>query len=253
MKILCCHAWLFLLVSVTAVAEQTECVKVLISADSDYAPLHWYDGNHLRGASIDIAVSALQAINVPYEVRYTGPFHRVLDAARSGEIDMVTSLKDSAERREYLRFVPVPLFSNPIAVFVGKERRFAYNGWADLIGKKGGLTRGNQFGNGFDEFIAKRLTVEEEQKAYMNFKKIELGRLDYLITGYYSGLLYLRQSGQADRFVALQPFVTSSDNLLAMSKRSPCMKYLPALENQLNNMRQKGQLKQILDKYVGGL
>jgi hypothetical protein len=32
---------------------------------------------------------------VPYEVRYAGPFHRVLEAARSGEVDLLASLKDS--------------------------------------------------------------------------------------------------------------------------------------------------------------
>ena len=90
-------------------------------------------------------------------------------------------------------------------------------------------------------------------KAYMNFKKIELGRLDYLITGYYTGLTYLRQSGQADRFIALRPFVADSDNLIAISKRSPCLKYLPALEAELNSMQQKGMLKQILDKSLGDL
>ncbi len=250
MKALLCGALVLLSASAGASAQQRECTKVVISADSDYAPLQWYDGKNLRGASIDIAVAALQAINVPFEVRFVGPFYRVLEEAKSGEIDMVASLKENPERREYLSFVPVPLFANPIAVFVAKDKRFAYAGWNDLIGKKGGVTRGNQFGDGFDAFLAKNLKIEEEQKAYMNFKKIELGRLDYLITGYYSGLIYLRQSGQEDRFMALRPYVAQSDNLIAISKRSPCLKYLPALEQQLNNMRQKGQFKQILDKHL---
>ncbi|EJL94382.1 periplasmic component of amino acid ABC-type transporter/signal transduction system [Herbaspirillum sp. CF444] len=238
------------LVPLAAFSQEKECSKVVISADSDYAPLHWYDGKHLTGASIEIATTALSTLGIPYEVRYVGPFHRVLKSAREGEIDMISSLKDTPERREYLSYTNVPLFSNPIAIFVAKDRNFHYAGWNDLIGKKGGVTLGNQFGNGFDEFLRKNLDVTSEQKAYMNFKKLELRRIDYLITGYYSGLIYLAESGQTDKFVALKPYVSESDNFIAISQASPCVKYLKSLNQQLDGMRREGKLKSILDKHI---
>jgi len=238
------------LVPLGALAQEKECRKVVISADSDYAPLQWYDGKHLTGASIEIATIALAALGVPYEVRYVGPFHRVLKSAQQGEIDMISSLKDTPERREYLTYTNVALFANPIAVFVAKGRSFSYAGWNDLIGKRGGVTLGNQFGNGFDEFLRGNLQVEAEQKTYMNFKKLELRRIDYLITGYYPGLAYLATSGQSDSFVALKPYVSESDNFIAMRTSSPCIKHLKALNLQLENMRREGKLQLILDKYI---
>ncbi|WP_034301884.1 ABC transporter substrate-binding protein [Herbaspirillum sp. RV1423] len=236
-----------------AFSQEKECRKIVISADSDYMPLQWYDGKHLTGASIEIATTALSALGAPYEVRYVGPFHRVLRSAQQGEIDMISSLKDTPERREYLTFTSIALFSNPIAVFVAKDRNFSYSGWNDLIGKKGGVTLGNQFGNGFDEFLRKNLQVESEQKAYMNFKKLELRRIDYLITGYYSGLAYLTASGQNDKFIALKPYVSESDNFIAMTKSSPCTKYLKSLNLELDNMRREGKLKLILEKYIASM
>ncbi|MFL9877009.1 transporter substrate-binding domain-containing protein [Herbaspirillum rhizosphaerae] len=241
---------LLALIPLAASSQEKECRKVVISADSDYAPLQWYDGKHLTGASIEIVTTALGALNVPYEIRYVGPFHRVLKSAQEGEIDMISSLKDTPERREYLTYTNVALFSNPIAVFVARDKKFSYSGWNDLIGKKGGVTLGNQFGNGFDEFLRKNLQVEAEQKTYMNFKKLELRRIDYLITGYYSGLVYLTTSGQNDRFVALKPYVSESDNFIAITKSSPCITHLKALNLQLENMRREGKLKSILDKHM---
>ena len=233
-----------------ALAQEKECTKIVISADSDYGPLHWYDGTKLTGVSIDIATTALKVMHVPYELRYMGPFQRVLEGAKSGEVDMITSLKDTPERREYLAFSKVALFSNPVAVFVARSRPFNYTRWSDLIGKKGGIAIGNRFGDGFDDYMNKNLQIEWEQKTYMNFKKIELGRIDYLITGYYSGLGILKQSGQLDKFIALKPFITESDNLIAISKRSPCLKYLQALDNQLAIMRENGELKTILERDI---
>ena len=234
----------------TVWAQQKECNKIVISADSEYVPLHWYDGKKLTGASIEIATTMLSALHIRYEVRYVGPFFRVLEAAKTGEVDMVTSLKDTEERRDYLAFTSVPLFSNPIVVFAAKNRNFKYSDWQDLIGKKGGVTQGNKFGNGFDEFLKKRLTVEVEAKTYMNFKKLELGRIDYLITGYYNGLANLIATGDTGTIEVLKPTIAESDNFIALSKNSPCLKYLKSINQQLESMREDGKLKLILEKHI---
>lgn len=243
-------AMVLALLPCAALAQPKQCSKMIISADSDYAPLHWYDGQKLTGASIDIATTALSNLGIPFEVRYSGPFQRVLQGARNGEIDMISSLKDTPQRREYLAFAATPLFSNPIAVFIPKERQFSYSNWHDLIGKKGGITLGNQFGGGFDEFLASNLKIEVAQKSYMNFKKAEMGQLDYVITGYYSGMIYLAQADLANNFVALKPFVSETDNLIAISKLSPCIKHLPRLNEELESMRKKGTLAAILNRHI---
>lgn len=247
-------AMLAVLAAVTALSapltvHAAECSKVVISADSDYAPLHWYDGKRLTGASIEIATRALSALNIPYEVRYVGPFHRVLKEAESGQVAMVSSLKNTPERQSYLAFASVPLFSNPIAVFVARDKRFAYGGWKDLIGKRGAITLGNQFGGGFDEFLRDNLIIETAQKFYMNFSKLDSGRIDYLITGYYNGVIYLNQNGLADRFMPLRPFVSESDNYIAMSRASPCVKLLPRINAQLEAMQKSGELRAVLQSF----
>ena len=243
-------AGLLAAVVVATAAQGAECTKVVISADSDYAPLHWYDGKRLTGASIEIASRALTALEIPFEVRYVGPFHRVLKEAQSGEVAMVASLKNTPERQQYLAFTSTPLFSNPIAVFVARDRRFSYAGWKDLIGKYGAITMGNQFGDGFDDFMRDNLKVEQAQKVYMNFSKLDAGSIDYLITGYYSGMIYLNQTRQSDRFVALKPYINETKNFIALSKANPCVKYLPRINAQLESMQSRGELQAILERYT---
>ena len=193
---------------------------------------------------------ALSALEIPFEVRYVGPFHRVLKEAEAGTVALVSSLKITPERQQYLAYTSVPLFSNPIAVFVARNRGFAYSGWQDLVGKRGAITLGNQFGGGFDEFMRDHLKVESAQKVYMNFSKLDAGSIDYLVTGYYSGLIYLNQSGQADRFMPLRPYVTETDNFIALSKASPCVKHLARLNAQLEAMQKRGELRAVLQRYA---
>ncbi|HZG18391.1 MAG TPA: transporter substrate-binding domain-containing protein [Herbaspirillum sp.] len=241
------------LTAVPLAVQAADCKKVVVSADSDYAPLHWYDGKRLTGASIEIATRALAALDIPYEVRYVGPFHRVLKEAESGEVALISSLKMTPERQQYLAYATVPLFRNPIAVFVARDRRFSYAGWKDLIGKRGAITLGNQFGGGFDEFMRDNLIIETAQKVYMNFTKLDSGRIDYLITGYYSGMIYLNQTGQGGNFLPLRPFVSETDNFIAMSKASPCVKYLPRINAQLEAMQKRGELRAVLQSFESDL
>ncbi|MBV6321641.1 transporter substrate-binding domain-containing protein [Duganella violaceipulchra] len=75
-----------------------DCPKVVVSADPDYPPLHWYDGKELRGPSIELATRILADLKIPYEVRYVGPWKRVLANASVGKIDLVATLKIQPER-----------------------------------------------------------------------------------------------------------------------------------------------------------
>nr|WP_183380322.1 MULTISPECIES: transporter substrate-binding domain-containing protein [unclassified Herbaspirillum] len=231
-------------------AQSRECDKIVITDDSDYGPIHWYDGSKLMGASIDIVTTALKAIQAPYVIRYVGPMQRVLQAGKDGEVDIIASLRPTPERLRYLEFSKVQMFNNFPTVFVAKGREFRYSGWNDLVGKKGGITAGNQFGGDFDDFMKKNLNVEIAQKTYINFKKLELGRLDYVISGYFSGMGYLLRAEQQDKFVALTPPLVNNPSTLAFSKRSPCLKYLKLLDVELGKMRDRDQFREILNKNV---
>jgi polar amino acid transport system substrate-binding protein len=52
----------------------------------------------LHGVSIAIAKRVLDDLKIPYEVRYLGPFPRVMVAAERGDIDVVATLKKTPER-----------------------------------------------------------------------------------------------------------------------------------------------------------
>jgi len=233
-----------------AVAQQRECSQIIVTDDSDYSPLHWYDGKSLNGASIEIATTALKAIQAPFLVRFVGPLERVLQAGKDGDVDLIASLRPTPERMKYLEFNKAPVFANPPTLYVAKGHEFIYSGWNDLIGRRGGMTAGNQFGGGFDDFMKKNLTIEVAQKTYMNFKKLELGRIDYFIAGYYNAEGYLLKSRQQSKFVALKPAVANTFSTIAFSKRSPCLKYQQALDTQIGIMRDQGVLDEILERNI---
>ncbi|MBI3349240.1 MAG: transporter substrate-binding domain-containing protein [Burkholderiales bacterium] len=219
------RCWLVmgLLAASGAALAQVQCTKVVVTADPEYPPYAWYDGQTLRGASVDVVLAVLQAMKLPYELRYVGPFVRVLQNARLGDVDIVTELKRNAERESYLVFTDTAIFTNPSSVFVRAGHKLQFSKREDLRGLRGGATHGTRFGDGLDEYIEANLNVETGPGIKENFLKLDAGRIDYFISPHYPALSHLISSGTEARYMALRPFVAEALNYVGWSRRSPCL------------------------------
>lgn len=222
-----------LLAACGATGAQGLCSKVIVTADPEYPPYAWYDGQTLRGASVDVVLAVLQAIKLPHELRYVGPFVRVLQNARVGEVDIVTELKRNTEREDYLAFTDTPIFTNPSSVFVRAGQNLKFSKREDLRGLRGGVTHGTRFGDGLDEYIEANLTVEAGPGIKENFLKLDIGRIDYFISPHYPALAHLISSGTEGRYQALKPFAAEALNYVGWSRRSPCLARLPEFDAML--------------------
>ncbi len=222
------------------------CERVIVSADPEFPPFAWYDGQILRGASVDIAIQVLDRLRLPYEIRYVGPFPRVLQAARDGTIDLITELKNTPERMDYLAFPSTPIFVNPVAVFTRHDSNLVYRNWEDLIGRRGAITLANKFGGGFDEFLERELTIERPPRIELGFAMLAQQRIDYFVTSYYPGLGYMIDSGREAEFVARQPYVTASDNFIGLSRASPCIARLNDIDRVLAELVESGEVQRIV-------
>jgi polar amino acid transport system substrate-binding protein len=233
---------------VATLDANAQCNRLVLTADPAYPPMHWYDGETLQGASIEIAKRVLDDLKIPYEVRFVGPFPRVIALAERGEVDMVASLKKTPEREGFLLYPRTPALSNPVAVFASRERPFEFKERSDLIGLKGGITRGNQFGDGLDDYIREKLTVEDANNPEHNFSKLGLGRIDYFVTGFYTGMAYLLKRGDEDRFVAKTPYLADTPNYIALTRRGHCADKLELINARLTVLKKSGVLDELIRK-----
>lgn len=225
---------------------RADCQRVVLTADPGYPPLHWYDGHALRGASIEIAKRVLSDLGIPYEVRYVGPLARVMAMAQHGDVDMVTTLKKTPEREAFLLYPKTAAMANPVAVFAMRNHEFEFREWRDLVGLKGGITRGNLFGGGFDDYLRQKLTSEEAPTVEINFKKLSLGRLDYVVTGYYTGMAHLLQRGDEERFMALTPFVADAPNFITLTRNGRCADKLAQIDAHLAVLKKGGVVDDLI-------
>ena len=229
------RVWLTIcgLAASAAVTAQAVCTRVVVTADPEYPPYAWYDGQTLRGASVDVVLAVLQAIKLPYELRYVGPFVRVLQTARVGDVDIITELKRNADREEYLAYADTPIFTNPSSVFVRAGQNLKFTKREDLRGLRGGVTHGTRFGDGLDAYIQANLSVEAGPGIKENFLKLDAKRIDYFISPHYPALAHLITSGSEPRYRVLKPPIAEALNYVGWSRRSACLSRLPEFDAML--------------------
>ena len=213
-----------------------QCKKVVVSADPEFPPYAWYDGKTLRGASVDVVLTVLQAMKLPYELRYAGPFARLLRFAETGEVDIIAELKRNAEREAYLDFSETAIFSNPTSVFVRNgDVIHGFKGREGLRKLHGGVTRASRFGEGLDEYIRESLDVEEGPGIQENFLKLKARRIDYFISPHYPAMTHLITTGQEHQFTVLKPFVAVAPVFVGWSKKSACIGRLAEFDSRLKH------------------
>jgi polar amino acid transport system substrate-binding protein len=235
-----------LLLAGAMLGAQAQCTRLVLAADPDYPPLHWYDGKAMHGASIAIAKRVLDDLKIPYEVRYLGPFPRVMAAAERGDIDMIATLKKTPEREAFLLYPKTTALANPVSVFTARARPIAFMSRSDLVGLKGGITRGNRFGDGFDDYLQQHLDIEVANSPENNFSKLGAGRLDYFITGFYTGMAYLLKRGDEDHFAALSPYLVDTPNYVVLTRKGRCADKLDAIDRRLAQLKKSGELDKLV-------
>jgi polar amino acid transport system substrate-binding protein len=225
-----------------------ECTRLVFSAHPDYPPYHWREGDRIAGASVALTGQILDAMGIAWEARYVGPWLRVLKTAEVGEIDLVVSLKPTPERAAFLAFSEAPSFPNPMALFVPRDRPLRFERFDDLVGKRGGKSAGDRFGDEFDQFAAAHLQIEEADGLGVNFQKLAAGRIDYVVTGLYTGRAQLATMSLSERLVALPRRVNEGHVHHGFAKNGRCLGIMAEFDRRLARIARTPLPRELLER-----
>lgn len=226
-----------------------ECRTVVYSTNPQYPPYDWSVGTEgFDGASIELLKMSMPPGIALKAAVY--PWKRSMYLAEQGEIDLLVSLRITPERSGYLTFTSHRAFPNPIVVFVRKDKKIRFKSWKDLKNLKGGISAGDTFGGGFDEYWRAELTMEDAPTMRENFRKLDSGRIDYFVTSYYVGAAYLAKNPPEHEIASLSPAITTLDIHFGFSKRSPCAALVDSVSKRLTELDAAGIPEKLLNKYL---
>ncbi len=205
-----------------ALARQA-CTALTITGHPSYPPVAWAAQGKIVGAAPTLVSAIATRLRVKHVVsKDFGSWEAAQDATRKGEADVIFGIYKNDARAEYLDYVEPPFMTDPVAIVARKGEGFALAEWSDLKGRKGVTNAGESFGDKFDAYMAKELTVARADGVDKAFAALLAHRADYMIIGLYPGRNEARRLGLAGKVAFLPKALLSSAMYVAFSKRSKC-------------------------------
>lgn len=212
-----------------------------------YPPYDWgILSSEYSGAGIE-----LLKLVIPKEYKLVPkviPWARAQNDAKLGNIDLLVNLRITPERETYLDFTTYRAFPNPIAIFVRKDSKIKFDKWDDLKAYTGGVSLGDTFGEGFDEYWPKELKVQVAKNMDENFNKLMARRIDYFVTGYYSGRAYILANNLDSDIKTFEKFISNQDIYFGFSKKSNFKSLIPYISKRLEELDKNGTTDKLLQE-----
>ena len=202
--------------------EQT-CTKLVITGHPSYPPVAWAEQDKIVGVAPQLVSGIAAKLGVTDVVsKDFGSWEGAQDAVRNGEADVIFGIYKNDERAGYLDFIEPAFMADPVAIVVRKGEHLAFSAWSDLEGSRGVTNVGESYGDVFDDFMAKNLTVARAAGVDKTFAALLSDEADYMIIGLYPGRDEAKRLGFADSITFLPKALLSSPMYVAFSKKSSC-------------------------------
>jgi polar amino acid transport system substrate-binding protein len=205
-------------------ANAQTCQKIVATGNPEYSPYLWRDPEDetkLIGANADLIQLLAKEIGIPIEVRYTGPWSRVQELARAGRVDLIAGAFFNNARLDYMDYFHPAFRGTRTVIWTNPTNTFNYRKWSDLRDRKGLTVVNNSFGEEFDAYAKKSLSIANVATLEQALQMLVLSRADYLIYEEDPGLAFAAKLNINTLKVA--PVAVSTENLfLTMAHKSPC-------------------------------
>ncbi|WP_162851886.1 transporter substrate-binding domain-containing protein [Marinobacter sp. BW6] len=234
--------------------QDPPCNTLTVSGNPEYPPLLFRDEKrpgYLIGAVPALLKEITEPLGVNVEVIDIGSWARVQRMARQGDLDMVAGAFITSDRIGYMDYLLPPITHLPTAVWVLKEREFAYRHWPDLVGKRGSTLINNSFGQNFDRYAEQNLRIEGVRSIEQSFQMALVDRVDYVLYEVLQGEVKLESLGIADQFVPLPTPVSREGLFFTFSKAAPCNSYelRERLADRLYEFVNSGRVDELIRRY----
>jgi polar amino acid transport system substrate-binding protein len=220
----------------------------IASGHPAWSPIMYQEGDSVVGAGVEITTKVFDELGIKINSRYVGGWDLVQDKARTGDIDVIVAAYKTAERETYMDY-SVPYTIDPVSIFVKKGETFTFETWSDLVAKQGVVTKGDSYGQDFDNFIKDSLGVTIVDTPKEAFDMLINNQADYVVYALYSGEALIENENLEEQIEILPSYVTSENFYMTISKKSKLVQYLPQINELLDKYKADGTIDQIIQKY----
>lgn len=201
-----------------------------------------------NGAAFIILEKALEGTNTNLEVQPTIPWARLLELVKIQKIDVLAGIYYNSERAEIYEYSE-PFAVDKVSLFVKKGNEFDFTQIEDLKGKTALVLAGGSYGDEFDAY-KENMIVKNPLTKKEGFEMLLNGAGDFFISANNDVITYLVRNNLESEVITLDRPIAENNVYYVMSKDNPHIDLLPHINSRIIEMRDSGELDQILYDFL---
>jgi polar amino acid transport system substrate-binding protein len=187
-------------------------------------------------------------------IDYRGyPWKRCLEMMRSGKADLISGVFKRPEREAYMVFIEPPYKTQSVkAFYIRKDDKISIRKYEDLYQLKIGAQAGVKYFERFDD--DPNIQKQEAGNDLSNFRKLELGRIDAVISTETQADYLIASQGFKDKFKkATYKYTANLPVYFAISKKSAYAKKAAQFSEIVQQLVDAKAFDTIVENYFNAL
>lgn len=233
---------------------EKNCSTLVASGNAEYPPYLWRDPKNpkrLIGANADYLNLLAKEINVKIKSDYSGPWARVQEEMKYGRIDLIAGAFYTVPRLEYMDYFFPAFKETRTVIWVREDSKLNYKHWSDLVGHAGVTVINNSFGEEFDNYAKKALSISHVASLEQALAMLQNSRVDYLIYEEAPGYAYIAKKNLTG-LKTLSPSISNESLHLTLSHKSKCN--TPELRGKIAkavySLEKQGVMDSLIEKNI---
>lgn len=213
---------LLLLLLVAPLTSPADTSRCLLLGMDEWPPYEFTANGHPLGLATDIMLHILDQMDLCVESVHTFPWKRGLQRLREGDLDILFSADYRPERLEWAIYPEESLVDSGWVLYVRSDRKDLQQATSlsDLHGKTLGTVRGYAYPPDLLQFLDSQAFPDAVASDELNFRRLELGRIDALVCDRYNGAYLVDQLGLTNTVRVLPQEIASSSLYPLFSRKT---------------------------------
>jgi polar amino acid transport system substrate-binding protein len=227
--------------------------EILRLATDVWLPYENISDEQAPGFSTEVIARVLGEMNVKSTTRES-PWARAVKDVFEGKRDALYTAFWTEERASYCYYPEEPLTREKWVFFVrsADAGELSFSSYDDLKDRRIGILRGASVTEEFWKFVKDNRNYEEAKTDELNFRKLDRGRIDYVVTSYSNGVMLVKKMGLAGTIQSLpKPVIKEDDLYIIFSKKTMAPEFVERFSNVLRAFKKTESYRAIHEKYFG--
>ncbi|GAB0150341.1 transporter substrate-binding domain-containing protein [Marichromatium sp. PS1] len=217
-----------------------------------WAPYQMVVDGRLDGFSTQVVRRIFERLDVAVRETRVYPWKRAIIMLERGAADALFSANYTDARSEFALYPEQPLVETPWELWTSRELAATYHGLDDLRGHRVGVVRGYSYTPEFWAFVERHQVYEAAESDEQNFRKLQAGRLDFVIAEHGNAHHIIERMGMLDSAVPITAHPIKSDGIyIIFSKARVSPELVERFSVELARFKQEPEYQQLLRDYLG--